>query len=189
MTLREAEDAIQQRALAYDKEGDQHYDIISAFIKSMRGSDPDAAIYWLAVMIAGGEDPKFIARRVIIFASEDVGNADPQALLIATAVFQAVERVGLPEAQINLAHGTTYLATAPKDNASYVGLMEAIHDARESGNLEVPMHLRNAVTSLMRNLGYGRDYRYVHDDPAARLDQEHLPEPLKGRQYYRPKPP
>ena len=181
--------AMLKKALRYDRAGEEHYNLISAYIKSLRDSDANGALYWLARMIEGGEDPKFIARRMIIFASEDVGNADPQSLLIATAVFQAVERVGLPEAQINLAHGTTYLATAPKDNASYVGLMEAIHDARESGNLEVPLHLRNAVTSLMRGLGYGRGYRYVHDDPAARLDQEHLPEPLKGRKYYRPKPP
>jgi putative ATPase len=180
--------AMLKKALRYDRAGEEHYNLISAYIKSLRDSDADGALYWLARMIEGGEDPKFIARRMIIFASEDVGNADPQALLIATAVFQAVERVGLPEAQINLAHGTTYLATAPKDNASYVGLMEAVHDARESGNLDVPLHLRNAVTPLMRNLGYGRDYRYVHDDPAARSDQPHLPEPLKGRKYYRPKP-
>ena len=180
--------AMLKKALRYDRAGEEHYNLISAYIKSLRDSDADGALYWLARMIEGGEDPKFIARRMIIFASEDVGNADPQALLIATAVFQAVERVGLPEGQINLAHGTTYLATAPKDNASYVGLMEAVEDARELGNLEVPLHLRNAVTPLMRNLGYGRDYRYVHDDPGARSEQQHLPEPLKGRKYYRPKP-
>ena len=180
--------AMMKKALRYDRAGEEHYNLISAYIKSLRDSDADGALYWLARMVEGGEDPKFIARRMIIFASEDVGNADPRALLIATAVFQAVERVGLPEAQINLAHGTTYLATAPKDNASYVGLMEAVQDARDLGNLEVPIHLRNAVTPLMRNLGYGRDYRYVHDDPGARSEQQHLPEPLKDRKYYRPKP-
>ena len=125
---------------------------------------------------------------MVIFASEDIGNADPQALLLATAVFQAVERVGLPEAQINLAHATTYLATSPKDNASYVGLLEAMQDAHDFGNLEVPLHLRNAVTSLMRDIGYGRGYRYAHDDPSASADQAHLPEALKGKRYYRPKP-
>jgi putative ATPase len=179
--------AMMKKALRYDRAGEEHYNLISAYIKSLRDSDADGALYWLARIVEGGEDPKFIARRMIIFASEDVGNADPRALLIATAVFQAVERVGLPEAQINLAHGTTYLATAPKDNASYVGLMEAVQDARDLGNLEVPLHLRNAVTPLMRNLGYGRDYRYVHDDPGARSEQQHLPEPLKDRKYYRPK--
>ena len=140
-------------------------------------------------MLEGGEDPKFIARRMVIFASEDVGNADPLALIVATAVFQAVAFVGLPEAQISLAHGTTYLASRPKDNASYVGLLEALQDARKFGNLEVPLHLRNAVTSLMRDLGYGQGYRYAHDDPSAGSEQAHLPEQLRGKHYYRPKAP
>lgn len=178
--------ALLQKSLRYDKDGEEHYDLISAYIKSMRDSDPDAALYWLARMLEGGEDPKFIARRMIIFASEDVGNADPQGLIMATAVFQAVEKVGLPEAQINLAHGTTYLASAPKSNASYVGLLEARRDAQEFGNLSVPLHLRNAVTNMMKNLGYGKEYRYAHDDPQGAKNQPHLPEKLEGRRYYQP---
>lgn len=179
--------ALLKKSLRYDRAGEEHYNLISAYIKSLRDSDPDGALYWLARMLEGGEDPRFIARRMVIFASEDIGNADPLALLVATAVFHAVEFVGLPEAQINLAHGTTYLATRPKDNASYVGLLEAVQDARTLGNLGVPLHLRNAVTSLMRDLGYGTGYKYVHEDPSARTDQTHLPERLKGRRYYRPK--
>ncbi|HYM37761.1 MAG TPA: replication-associated recombination protein A [Nitrospiraceae bacterium] len=180
--------ALLKKALRYDKAGEEHYNLISAYIKSLRDSDPDGALYWLARMLEGGEDPKFIARRMVIFASEDISNADPFALVLAVATFQAVESVGLPEAQINLAHATTYLATRPKDNASYVGLLEALRDAREHGNLEVPVHLRNAVTSLMRDLGYGKGYRYVHNDPTAKKEQHHLPETLKGKRYYRPKP-
>ena len=179
--------ALLTKALRYDKSGEEHYNLISAFIKSLRDSDPDGALYWLARMLEGGENPRFIARRMVIFASEDIGNADPLALVVANAVAQAVEFVGLPEAQINLAHGTTYLASRPKDNASYAGLLEALHDAKEFGNLGVPLHLRNAVTSLMRNLGYGKGYRYVHNEPSARTDQQHLPDPLKGKRYYRPK--
>lgn len=180
--------ALLNKALRYDKTGEEHYNLVSAYIKSLRDSDPDGALYWLARMLEGGEDPKFIARRMVIFASEDIGNADPFALVLAVAGFHAVETVGLPEAQINLAHVTTYLATRPKDNASYVGLLEALRDAREYGNLEVPMPLRNAVTSLMRDLGYGKGYRYVHDDPTAKNEQEHLPSLLRGKRYYRPKP-
>ena len=176
------------KSLRYDKEGEEHYTLISAFIKSMRDSNPDAALYWLARMLESGEDPKFIARRMVIFASEDIGNADPQGIVLATAVFQAVEKVGLPEAQINLAQGTTYLASAPKCNASYVGLKEAIQDARRYGNLSVPLHLRNAVTNLMRDLGYGKDYRYAHDDPKGARNQSHLPQELGDRRYYRPRP-
>ena len=138
-------------------------------------------------MLEAGEDPKFIARRLVIFASEDIGNADPLGIVVAAAVAQAVQFVGLPEAQINLAHGTTFLATRPKDNASYTALLEALSDARAEGNLGVPLHLRNAVTSMMRDLGYGKGYRYVHDDPQAQREQEHLPEALKGRKYYKPK--
>src|SRR3989440_743423 len=181
------ETALLKKALRYDRAGEEHYNLISAYIKSVRDSDADGALYWLARMLEGGEDPRFIARRMVIFASEDIGNADPLALVIATAVFQAVEFVGLPEAQINLAHGTTYLASRPKDNASYIALKEALQDARAFGNLEVPLPLRNAVTSLMRDLGYGQDYKYVHDDPSAKSDQTHLPDRLKGKRYYRPK--
>ena len=181
------ETALLKKALRYDRAGEEHYNLISAYIKSLRDSDADGALYWLARMLEGGEDPRFIARRMVIFASEDIGNADPLALVIATAVFQAVEFVGLPEAQINLAHGTTYLASRPKDNASYIALKEALQDARAFGNLEVPLPLRNAVTSLMRDLGYGQDYKYAHDDPSAKSDQTHMPDRLKGKRYYRPK--
>lgn len=181
------ETALLKKSLRYDKGGEEHYNLISAFIKSMRDSDADGALYWLARMLEGGEDPRFIARRMVIFASEDIGNADPMALIVATAVFQAVEAVGLPEAQINLAHGTTYLASRPKDNASYVGLQEALHDSNTLGNLGVPLHLRNATTPLMRQLDYGKGYKYVHDDPSAQTEQSHLPEPLRGKRYYRPK--
>jgi len=180
--------ALNKQALRYDKTGEEHYNVISAYIKSLRDSDPNGALYWLARMLEAGEDPKFIARRMVIFASEDVGNADPMGLLVANAVAQAVQFVGLPEAQINLAHGTTYLAAAPKDNASYIGLLEAKEDAQAHGNLGVPLHLRNAVTSLMKGIGYGKGYRYVHDDPQAKTEQAHLPDPLTGRRYYRPKP-
>ena len=182
----QVKEALLHKSLRYDKEGEEHYNLISAYIKSMRDSDPDAALYWLARMLESGEDPKFIARRMVIFASEDVGNADPQGIVLATAVFQAVEQVGLPEAQINLAHGTTYLASTPKSHASYVGLKEAIHDAREYGNLPVPLHLRNAVTNLMKDLGYGKGYRYAHDDREGAKDQPHLPKELRDRRYYRP---
>jgi putative ATPase len=181
------EAALLRKTLRYDKSGEEHYNLISAYIKSLRDSDPDGALYWLARMLEAGEDPKFIARRLMIFASEDVGNADPLGIVVAAAVGQAVHFVGLPEAQINLAHGTTFLATRPKDNASYTGILEALQDAKEQGNLGVPLHLRNAVTPMMRNLDYGKGYRYVHDDPQARAEQEHLPPALKGRKYYRPK--
>ncbi|ULA64499.1 MAG: Replication-associated recombination protein A [Nitrospira sp.] len=179
--------ALNKQALRYDKAGEEHYNVISAYIKSLRDSDPNGALYWLARMLEAGEDPKFIARRMVIFASEDIGNADPMGLLMANAVAQAVQFVGLPEAQINLAQGTTYLASARKDNASYVGLLEAKEDAKAHGNLGVPLHLRNAVTSLMKGIGYGKGYRYVHDDPQAKGEQAHLPDALKERQYYRPK--
>jgi putative ATPase len=178
---------LQKKSIRYDKNGEEHYNLISAYIKSMRDSDPDGALYWLARMIEGGEDPKFIARRMVIFASEDIGNAQPMAIMVATAIFQAVVQVGLPEAQINLAHGTTYMASCPKSNASYAGLKEALADAKQWGNLPVPLHLRNAVTSLMKDVGCGKGYRYVHDDPEAQQDQSHLPPSLEGRRYYRPK--
>ncbi len=179
--------ALLKKSLRYDRAGEEHYNLISAFIKSLRDSDADGALYWLARMLEGGEDPLFIARRMVIFASEDVGNAEPKALGVAVAVAQAVQLVGLPEARINLAQGVTFLAGCPKDNASYVGIQEALADAQASGNLDVPMHLRNATTSLMRDLKYGDGYRYVHDDAAAKTEQTHLPEALQGRRYYRPK--
>jgi len=181
------EAALLRKTLRYDKAGEEHYNLISAYIKSMRDSDPDGALYWLARMLEAGEDPKFIARRLVIFASEDIGNADPTGVVVAMSVAQAVQFVGLPEAQINLAQGTTYLATRRKDNASYVGLLEALNDAKALGNLGVPLHLRNAVTSMMRDVGYGKGYRYVHEDPGAKDGQTHLPEALKGRRYFRPK--
>lgn len=184
--LSTAEEALQSKALLYDKAGEEHYNVISAFIKSMRGSDPDAALYWLARMVEAGEDPSFIARRMVIFASEDVGNADPQALSVATAAAQAVEFVGMPEAQINLAQAVTYLASAPKSNASYVGLLAAKKDVKETLNLPVPLHLRNPVTSLMKNLGYGKDYKYPHNFPKGKVEQEYLPKGLEKKKYYRP---
>jgi len=179
--------ALQKKSLRYDKGGEEHYNLISAFIKSLRDSDPDGALYWLARMLEGGESPRFIARRMVILASEDVGNADPMALVVATSVAQAVELIGLPECKLNLAQGATYLATCPKDNASYAGLLDAERDAQEQGNLPVPLHLRNAPTNLMQDLGYGKDYRYVHDDPAAKTEQTHLPEKLGKKKYYKPK--
>jgi len=180
-------DALQRKSLRYDKGGEEHYNLISAFIKSLRDSDPDGALYWMARMLEGGEEPRFIARRMVILASEDIGNADPMAIVVATAVAQAVEFIGLPECKLNLAQGVTYLASCPKDNASYIGLSEAEKDAREHGNLPVPLHLRNAPTDLMKDLGYSKDYRYVHDDPAAKTEQTHLPEKLGKKKYYRPK--
>jgi len=179
--------ALQKKSLRYDKGGEEHYNLISAFIKSLRDSDADGALYWLARMLEGGESPRFIARRMVIFASEDIGNAQPLALVVANAVAQAVEFVGLPECRLNLAQGVTYLATCPKDNAAYQGLIEATKDAEDHGNLPVPLHLRNAPTSLMRDLGYGKGYRYVHEDPQARTEQGHLPEKLGKKKYYRPK--
>ena len=184
--IKTAREVLQSRALLYDKAGEEHYNVISAFIKSMRGSDPDAALYWLARMIEAGEDARFIARRMVIFASEDVGNADPQALSIATAAAQAVEFVGLPEAQINLAQAATYLASAPKSNASYAGLLIAKEDVKKTLNLPVPLHLRNPVTPLMKELGYGKDYKYPHSFPGAKVEQMFLPEELENRKYYRP---
>jgi len=184
--LKASEAALQSKALLYDKAGEEHYNVISAFIKSMRGSDPDAALYWLARMIEAGEDPRFIARRMIIFASEDVGNADPQALSVATAAAQAVEFVGMPEAQINLAQAATYLASAPKSNASYQGLLVAKEDVGRTLNLPVPLHLRNPVTSLMKRLGYGKDYKYPHAFPQSKVEQEYLPKELRKRKYYCP---
>lgn len=176
----------QKKYSKYDKSGDYHYDTISAFIKSLRGSDPDAALIWLARMIESGEDPLFIARRMIIFASEDVGNADPFALLLAVAVYNAVESVGMPEAQINLAQGATYLASAEKSNASYMGLMKALSIVRSTPNLEVPLHLRNAPTRLMEQFGYGFGYKYPHDFPEHFVYEKYFPVNLEPQQLYIP---
>jgi len=184
--LTQLQEALQSRALQYDKSGEEHYNIISAFIKSMRGSDPDAALYWMMRMIEAGEDPLFIARRMVIFAAEDIGNADPQALQVALAAKDAVHFVGLPEGRIPLAQATTYLATAPKSNASYKAMLTAAQDVKERGALPVPLHLRNAPTALMQELGYGKDYKYAHDYQEHIVDQEHLPEELLGKRYYAP---
>ncbi len=186
ITLKVAEEAVQKKAIYYDKKGDWHYDTISAFIKSMRGSDPDASLYWLARMIKAGEDPVFIARRMVIFASEDIGNALPTALVVATATMQAVHMVGMPEAGIILAQCTTYLATAPKSRASYDGLMAAMKDIDEKRLEPVPLHLRNPVTDLMEDLGYGKGYKWT-DDQDFQKKLEFLPKNLKGRKYYRKK--
>src|SRR6516162_68989 len=182
-TLEVARDSIQRKALDYDATGDQHYDVISAFIKSMRGSDPDAAVYWLARMLEAGEDPRFIARRVVICASEDVGNADPQALVVAAAALQAVEFVGLPECQLNLARAVTYLATAPKSNASTMAIGKARDDVRSGRTLQVPDHLRDAHYRGAELLGRGQDYQYAHDFAGGWVDQAYLPE---ERRYYEP---
>ena len=179
-------EAAQHKALLYDRAGEEHYNVISAFIKSMRGSDPDAALYWMTRMVEAGEDPLFIARRMVIFASEDIGNADPRALQIAIAVKDAVDFVGLPEGVIPLAQGVTYLASAPKSNASYIGMHRAREDTRELGALPVPLHLRNAPTPLMKGLGYGKDYRYPHDFEGGVAEQDFLPDQLIGKEYYQP---
>jgi len=180
---KEISQILKEHALRYDKKGEEHYNLISAFIKSMRDSDPDGALYWLARMVESGEDPRFIARRMVIFASEDIGNADPQAFQVAASVVQAVEYVGLPEAEINLAQGVTYLASAPKSNASYIALLKAKEDAKK-GSFGVPLHLRNAVTSLMKKLGYGRDYKYAHDLPDKKPPQTHFPKEIGEKKYY-----
>jgi putative ATPase len=180
------QEALQRKPLSYDKSGDEHYNVISAFIKSLRGSDPDAALYWLMRMLGAGEDPLFILRRMIIFAAEDIGNADPQALQVAVAVKEAFHFVGLPEGNIPLAQAVTYLATAPKSNASYRAMIEAERDVSDKGALPVPLHLRNAPTPLMEQLDYGKGYRYAHDFPEHVVSQEHLPEGLVGRKYYHP---
>ena len=186
VTQSTVEDAMQKRSLLYDKAGDQHYDTISAFIKSLRGSDPDAAVYYLARMIEAGEDPLFIARRLIILAAEDVGMADPQALPVAVAAQQAVHFVGMPEGRIPLAEATVYLATAPKSNTAYVAISEALDDVRRTRNDPIPLHLRNAVTGLMKEAGYGKGYKYAHDHEGHFAPMQNLPDRLKGRRYYRP---
>ena len=175
---------LQQNPLAYDKGGDMHYDIISAFIKSIRGSDPDAALYWLARMIEGGEDPKFIARRLVISASEDVGLANPNALLLANAAFDAVNKIGWPEGRIPLAEATVYLATSPKSNSAYLAVDEALACIRKTGNQPVPLHLRNAPTQLMKSLGYHDGYKYAHDFPDHFVEQQYLPDQLKDSRFW-----
>lgn len=186
VSLATIEDALQQRALLYDKKGDQHYDTISAYIKSVRASDPDAAIYWLGRMIEAGEDPMFIVRRMVILAAEDIGMADPQALPVAVAAQQAVHFIGMPEGAIPMAEATVYLATAPKSNSAYAALNRAMEDVRRSRNDPVPLHLRNPVTPMMKEMGYGKEYRYAHSYPEHFAGQANLPDNLKGRVYYEP---
>ncbi len=179
ITDRIVEDRLQQNPLAYDKDGEMHYDIISAFIKSIRGSDPDAALYWMARMIEGGEDPKFIARRLVISAAEDIGLANPNALLLANAAFDTVMKIGWPEGRIPLAEAAVYLATSPKSNSAYLGIDAALAKVRETGNLPVPLHLRNAPTKLMAQLGYSDGYKYAHDYPGNFVEQQFMPDELK----------
>ncbi len=180
------QETVQSKSALYDKAGEQHYDIISAFIKSMRGSDPNAAVYWMARMIEGGEDPKFIARRMVIFSSEDVGNANPNALLLATSTFQAVQLIGWPESRIILAQCATYLASSPKTNASYISIGEAQGLVKEHGDLPVPLPIRNAPTGLMKGLGYGKGYKYAHDYEQNFTEQEFLPDAIAGTRLYDP---
>ncbi|MES2621399.1 MAG: replication-associated recombination protein A [Bacteroidota bacterium] len=180
------ENVIQQKMAIYDKSGEQHYDIISAFIKSIRGSDPNAALYYLARMIAGGEDPKFIARRLLILSSEDIGNANPNALLLATSCFQAVTMIGYPECDLILSQTVIYLASSAKSNASYTAIKEAKRVVEQTGDLSVPLHIRNAPTKLMKDLNYGKDYQYAHQFEGNFVDLEFLPEKIKGRKFYEP---
>ena len=186
ITVAMVEDAMQRRSLRHDKAGDLHYDTISAFIKSVRSSDPDAAIYWLARMLEAGEDPLFIARRLVILAAEDIGMAAPQALTVAVAAQQAAHFIGLPEGRIPLAEATVYLATSPKSNASYMALNRAMEDVQNTRNEPVPLHLRNAVTGLMRDMGYGEGYKYAHDYDGSFTPTQNLPDSLKDRRYYQP---
>jgi len=186
ISLPTIEDAIQHRALRYDKAGEQHYDIISALHKSMRGSDPDASLYWLARMLEAGEDPLYIARRLVRFASEDIGMADPQALVIAMAAQQAVHFIGMPEGNLALAEAAVYLATAPKSNSLYEAYSRVQEEIKHSSSEAVPLHLRNAVTPLMEDMGYGKGYKYAHDYPEHFVEQQNLPESLQGKQYYTP---
>ncbi|WP_028896520.1 replication-associated recombination protein A [Prevotella sp. HUN102] len=178
------ENHLQQNPLAYDKDGEMHYDIISAFIKSIRGSDPDAALYWMARMIEGGEDPKFIARRLVISAAEDIGLANPNALLLANAAFDAVTKIGWPEGRIPLAEAAVYLAVSPKSNSAYLGIDAALQEVRRSGNLPVPLHLRNAPTQLMSSLGYSDGYKYPHDYPGHFTEQQYLPDALADGRFW-----
>lgn len=184
ITDKMVEERLQQNPLAYDKQGDMHYDIISAFIKSIRGSDPDAALYWMARMIEGGEDPQFIARRIVISASEDVGLANPNALLLANAAFDTVMKIGWPEARIALAEAVVYLATSPKSNSAYLGIDAALAKVRETGNLPVPLHIRNAPTKLMAELGYHDGYKYPHDYPGHFTPQQYLPNEIQNERFW-----
>ena len=179
-------ESIQSNMVLYDKTGEQHYDIISAFIKSIRGSDPNAAVYYLARMIEGGEDPKFICRRMIISAAEDVGLANPNALLLATSCFSAIEKIGLPEGRIPMSELAIYLATSPKSNAAYMAINQAMTEVRESGNLSIPLHLRNAPTKLMKDIGYGKEYKYAHNYKEGFVQDEYLPEEISGTSFYQP---
>ena len=184
ITDKMVEERLQQNPLAYDKDGEMHYDIISAFIKSIRGSDPDAALYWMARMIEGGEDPQFIARRLVISASEDIGLANPNALLLANAAFDTVMKIGWPEGRIALAEAAVYLATSPKSNSAYLGIDAALQTVRETGNLPVPLHLRNAPTQLMKSLGYSDGYKYPHDYPGHFTEQQYLPDALVSQRFW-----
>ena len=177
---------MQQNIALYDKNGEQHYDVISAFIKSVRGSDPNAAIYYLARMLAGGEEPRFLARRLVILASEDIGLANPNALLLANACFDTVHKIGMPEARITLAETTIYLATSPKSNSAYEGINSALELVRQTGNLPVPLHLRNAPTKLMKQLGYGKDYKYAHAYQGNFVQQQFLPDEVKDSRIWHP---
>lgn len=187
ITLETAQEALQKKALLYDKGGEEHYNVISAFIKSLRGSAPDAALYWLARMLEAGEDPIFILRRMMIMAAEDIGNADPRALQVAVAALQAFQVIGMPEGRIILGQAVTYLATAPKSNAAYAGINSALAEVRKSGALPVPLHIRNAPTKLMKEQGYGKGYQYAHDYEDGYAGQECLPDKLAGRTFYEPK--
>jgi putative ATPase len=186
ITQEVVQEAVQHKTLLYDRAGEEHYNVVSAFIKSLRGSDPDAAVYWMTRMLEAGEDPRFILRRMIIFASEDIGNADPQALVVATAALAAHEMVGLPESALNLSQAICYLACAPKSNSALRAYARARKDVRELGALGVPLHLRNAPTGLMRDIGYGKNYKYPHDFEGHYVMVEYLPEKIKGRIYYTP---
>jgi putative ATPase len=188
ITVATAKEALARRDILYDRAGEEHYNLVSALIKSMRGSDPDAALYWLARMLTGGEDLVFIARRLLIFASEDIGNADPRALTLAASAAQAVQMIGLPESRIVLGQAVVYLATAPKSNASYLGIKRAMAEVERSGPLPVPLHLRNASTRLMKQEGYGEGYLYPHDFPDRVVNQDHLPETLGETRFYQPAP-
>ena len=179
---------LHENPLMYDKDGEQHYDIVSAMIKSIRGGDPNAAVYWMARMLQGGEDPKFIARRLIISAAEDIGLANPNAILIANTCFEVVHKIGMPEARIPLSECVIYLATSPKSNSAYLAIDAAIATVKQTGNSPVPLHLRNAPTKLMKDLNYGQDYKYPHDYPGNFVDQPYLPEELKDKKFYQPQP-
>ena len=184
ITNKMVEERLQENPIAYDKDGEMHYDIISAFIKSIRGSDPDAALYWMARMIEGGEDPQFIARRLVISAAEDIGLANPNALLLANAAFDAVQKIGWPEGRIPLAEATIYLATSPKSNSAYLAINKALEIVNETGNQPVPLHLRNAPTTLMKEVGYGDGYKYSHDYPNNFVEQQYMPDALLGMRLW-----